>query len=165
MVTERTSDRGQDGAARFRAIFDQLGPLLDRLLACEPCSRLDARLRDVPGVYSFWERDEPLYIGRTNTIRTRIQSHTRPGSGHNSATFAFLLAMERAGALETPLRAMTRAVREQDEIFKALFSAEKARVAAMHVRVVEITDPNTQAVFEVYAAMVLGARYNDFDNH
>lgn len=165
MVAERTSDLRQDGAARFRSIVDQLGPLMDRLLGCDVCSRLDARLREVPGVYSFWENDEPLYIGRTNTIRTRIQSHTRPGSGHNSATFAFLLALERANELATPLRAMTRAVREKDEIFKALFTAAKARVAAMHVRVVEIADPNTQAVFEVYAAMVLGAQYNDFDNH
>src|SRR5689334_7826046 len=114
MVAQGVGDRGSSGVSRFRAIYDQLGPLMERLLACDVCSRLDPQLRDVPGIYSFWERDEPLYIGRTNTIRTRIQSHTRPGSGHNSATFAFLLAMERANGLETPLGAMTRAAREKD---------------------------------------------------
>jgi hypothetical protein len=154
-----------DGVARFQSIVDQLGPLMEHLLAFEVCNRLDVRLREVPGIYSFWERDEPLYIGRTNTIRTRVQSHSQPSSGHNSATFAFLLAMERANALPTPLQRMTRSAREKDETFKALFSAEKTRVAQMKIRVVEISDPNTQAIFEVYAAMILGARYNDFNTH
>jgi excinuclease UvrABC nuclease subunit len=44
------------------------------------------------GVYVFYEKGNPIYVGRANNIRKRIQWHTRESSGSESASFAFNLA-------------------------------------------------------------------------
>ena len=41
----------------------------------------------------------------------------------------------------------------------------KSRLRRMSVRWVEETDAVRQCLLEVYIAVVLGAVYNDFDNH
>jgi hypothetical protein len=41
----------------------------------------------------------------------------------------------------------------------------KARLRQMSVRFVEEADATRQCLLEVYVAVVLEARYNDFDNH
>jgi hypothetical protein len=46
-----------------------------------------------------------------------------------------------------------------------LFLHAKERVSRMTVRVIEITDPIEQTLFEVYAALALGTVYNVFENH
>ena len=51
--------------------------------------------KDLPtyrGVYVFYENGKPIYVGRANNIRKRIQWHTRESSGSESASFAFNLA-------------------------------------------------------------------------
>ena len=45
------------------------------------------------------------------------------------------------------------------------FQCQVEKVKSMQVRVVEICDPHTQAMFEVYAAIALNTPYNDFRNH
>ena len=50
------------------------------------------------GIYLFSEKDQALYVGRTNNLRKRLQYHTR--NNHNQATFAFLLARESTGELK-----------------------------------------------------------------
>jgi hypothetical protein len=75
------------------------------------------------------------------------------------------LAVEEAGkqafAFQTKPRNLLQAIPE----FRELFWQAKARVSRMTVRVVEIADPIEQTVFEVYAALALGTRYNDFETH
>ena len=48
------------------------------------------------GIYVFYESGKPLYVGRSDRMRGSILEHGRPSSLHNSATFAFLLAMKTA---------------------------------------------------------------------
>jgi hypothetical protein len=151
----------ESNEATFNAIIDQLPQLLYQLKNCEDCHRRDHRLRDVPGIYVFWEGEQALYVGRTNTLRSRVLYHSRRSSGHNSATFAFLLAREKAPDTITG----TRVALEKHPVFSSLFFKAKERVAAMTVRFVEVSDPRTQAILEIYAASVLATPYNDFDNH
>ena len=127
---------------------------------------------DLPdrGVYVFYEKDKPLYVGRTNGMRKRIQEHGRPGSRHSSASFAFLLAVKSAEAQGIDCRSRSRAELERDPEFSRLFSEAKARVSRMQCRVVEVPDEIEQAVFEIHAALELGTTrcqggYNDFETH
>ena len=48
------------------------------------------------GIYVFFEDGRPLYVGRSERMKKRVKQHSRRSSGHNSATFAFLLAKESA---------------------------------------------------------------------
>ena len=82
----------------FREYIESLEPSFQRLMGMEPVSVANLP-REIPqsGIYLFSEAGENLYVGRTNTIRKRLQNHCRPGSGHNSATFAFRLARQVTG--------------------------------------------------------------------
>lgn len=114
----------------------------------------------------FTEAGQHLYVGRTNRMRQRLQEHCRPSSTHNSAPFAFLLARETTGQTSATYSAEgSRAQLEKSPAFREVFSAAKARVAAMDVRFVEERDPMRQARLEMYAAVALQTPYNSFENH
>ena len=103
-------------------------------------------------------------------MRDRLNEHGRPSSTHNSATFAFLLAEEKAAKHGIARGPRSRNDFQDDEEFKPFFDEAKTRVKAMRFRVVGITDAMEQCVFEVYAAVQLGTTrdqggYNDFENH
>lgn len=54
--------------------------------------------------------------------------------------------------------------------FKKLFDTTKKTVRKMDIRIVEVTDPIEQAVFEVYTALELGTTreqggYNNFGTY
>jgi len=49
------------------------------------------------GVYVLTDRNRIQYVGRANYIRSRVQQHSRPSSGHNAASFAYILAKKKYG--------------------------------------------------------------------
>ena len=148
--------------------------LLATLKSCELLYR-DGRgkLPQVPdrGIYVFYNGDNPIYVGRTNRMRQRLQEHGRPSSGHNSATLAFAMASLIASdqGMDS-ISALSRDTLQRDPEFKKWFDMTKEMVRKMSIRVVEVTDPIEQAVFEVYAAMELETTreqggFNDVENH
>jgi hypothetical protein len=152
---------------RFREHVESLVPKLVALIGMTPVT-VPTLPREMParGVYLFSEGDEHLYVGRTNTLRKRLQNHCRPGSTHFKATFAFRLAREVTGNTRATYRTKgSRAALLLDPAFGQAFVAAKARVRRLSVRYVEEGDAIRQCLLEVYAAVVLKARYNDFDNH
>jgi hypothetical protein len=117
------------------------------------------------GIYVFYEDGKPIYTGRTRNIHRRLGEHCRPSSGHTSATFAFLIAKGEAEKLGINTK-LTRNDLVLNPEFNELYLKAKQRVSKMSVRVIEITDPIAQTVFEVYASLALGtSEYNDFDTH
>ncbi len=150
----------------FQEVIDELPPLMEDLV------RSPLRLRDAlghlpdKGVYVFYEAGQPIYVGRSNTLKTRILTHSRPSSGHGSATFAFNLAKREAVARHIDVESSKRGALERLPEFAALYQEAKRRVARMPVRVIEINDPVVQTIFEVYASVELGTgEFNDFDTH
>ena len=82
------------------------------------------------------------------------------------AAFAFRLAREVTGKLDACYRKEgSRDALMQDPAFRRAFDTAKARIRKMDVRFVEETDPVRQAILEIYAAVALNTRYNDFDTH
>lgn len=151
----------------FKQHVESLHPQFEKLLQ-SPTFTFDSLPKNLPkaGVYLFTEEDKHLYVGRTNGLRKRLQQHCRPGSGHNSAPFAFRLARELRGVMKATYKTEgSRASLIQDAAFAEAFSLSKARLRTMHVRVVEESNPLRQALLEMYVAMALDAKYNDFDNH
>ena len=167
--------------------MDKMAGYLASLKACPPCGRDGGR--DQPdatyGVYLFTETHDPttaselpepqdMYVGRVgmterarqkgaghSNFRTRLAGHTRPGSAHNQATFAFRLAVEGARGRFTDLPT-DRAARGKHQGFAEIFAAQKARVNAMEFRWVEILDDLECYLFEPYAAYRLGTPYNSW---
>jgi len=53
----------------------------------------------------------------------------------------------------------------ENPAFAHAFASAKARICGMDLRYVEEAEPVRQTLLEVYVAVVLEAKYNDFDNH
>ena len=157
----------------WEAVADRLPVLLNKLTESNPIVRdSQGKLSMIPekGIYVFYESGKPLYVGRSDRVRSRILEHGRPSSRHNSATFAFLLAMEMAACKGIDCTGITRDVLQIADDFKPLYDQAKELVRNMQVKVVEVDDAIEQSVFEVYAALHLKTTrdhggYNVFDNH
>ena len=104
-------------------------------------------------------------MGRSNNLKQRIQQHGRPGSRHNSASFAFTVAKEMMEGNEKIPKFITRKELEEAPSFDKAFYAARLTVAKMQIRVVEIHDQIEQAIFEIYAHLILNTRYNDSSTH
>ena len=149
---------------KFEEIINQLSDLMQQLV--DYPLRQRNSLGDIPkkGIYVFYENNKPIYVGRSNRMKDRIQEHGRKSSYHNSATFAFILAKEIAHEEGIDIK-KNRDVLESDSTFRNIFIKQKERVSRMNVRVIEINDPIIQTIFEVYVSMELNTEYNDFDTH
>lgn len=121
------------------------------------------------GIYVF-HLDIPVYVGRTDRMSQRILEHGRPSAGHNSATLAFAMAVRWARKNNLDIDGVSRNDLQRNPEFTTYFDTTKRLVSNMGIRVVEVTDPIEQAVFEVYAALELRTTlqhggFNDFANH
>jgi len=128
--------------------------------------RMDNLPKDMPlaGIYLLSEHGKSLYVGRTNKLRNRLKYHTQ--NNHNQATFAFLLAREKTGKIKASYqKAGSREDLLTQPDFRSAFDEARQRIKEMDVQFVEEADPIRQALLEIYTAMSVRARYNDFDNH
>ena len=126
------------------------------------------------GIYVFYEGGKPIYVGRTNDMRRRIREH---GSLNptKAATFAYLIAKRKLKAKGIVPEAKSgkpasRITNADVENHPGIIKAARKRARKMQFRVVKVTDPIEQTLFEVYAALQLGTMrqqggYNDFENH
>ena len=122
--------------------------------------------RNMPmsGIYLLSENGRPLYVGRTNNLRKRLQYHMR--NNHNQATFAFLLARHQTGNLKASYKPKgSRQDLLSDPTFRAAFDDARQRIRNMQVQFVEERDPIKQTILEVFSAFKTKAKYNNFDNH
>jgi excinuclease UvrABC nuclease subunit len=60
----------------FKEYIESLEPSFQRLMNMEPAT-VATLPREMPraGIYLFSESGENLYVGRTNTIKQRLQNH------------------------------------------------------------------------------------------
>lgn len=117
------------------------------------------------GIYVFYENGKPIYVGRSNNIRNRIQWHTRESSGSESASFAFNLAkMDYSKKAEIN---KSRKELMQIEEFLEIFRAHKLNLATIDFKCVEVENDILQTMFEPYLAFKLKTYpiNNTFENH
>lgn len=154
------------GQALFGAMVEQLPALLKQLTGAQ--ARTVAAhdgIPEAPGVYLFSEGVTPIYVGQTRNLRSRLRQHTSLASRENQAALAWRLALKDAREAGLPA-AGTRKVLESDPDFVEYFRAAKTQVAAMGVRFIELEDPVTRTVFEIYAARALGTdEFNAWETH
>lgn len=161
----RTSGE-EGGEALFHRMVDRLPKLLDQLSsATVKTVAAHGRIPERPGIYMFSEGVTPIYVGQTRNLRARLRQHTSPSSRENQAALAWRIALEHAKDAGHPVSG-TRKELEADEQFAAHFRSAKERVAGMDVRFIELDDPVTRTVFEVYAARALGTdEFNSWETH
>ena len=151
----------------FRQYVEPLHSRFERLLGMSPV-KIASLPKNHPqdAVYLFSEDNKHWYVGRTRRLRNRLQVHSRPSSKQNQASFAYRLACEATGRTKAAYTTQdSRESREGDPRFNEEFIKAKARIRDMDVRFVEETDSCRQALLEIYTAVVLNTKYNDFKTH
>jgi len=135
------------------------------LCSMEPVLASDMPM-DCPrgGVYLFYDSETPLYVGRTKRlIRDRVPEHYRSG---DDSPFAWLIAREKTGREATyGKKGSRRDLLDNDTEFLRAYNEAKTRIRNFTVRYVGESDSTTQAILEIYVAVVTGAKYNNFDTH
>jgi hypothetical protein len=153
---------------KFRIYTEALHPKFEALMEMSPVTTgtLPPEMKGA-GVYMFSENGRHLYVGRTRNIRSRYGQHTRTGTGHNNAPFAFKLARETTGILKSTYKSdeTSRANLMLNSDFLEAFNNALVRMRAMEFRFVEEADPTRQCLLEIYVSVVCGSPYNDFDTH
>lgn len=153
---------------KFATITDKLHASFERLIAEVPISGGPFKA-DIPkrGVYLFSEGGTHLYVGRSNDIRGRYGRHCNPGATHRMAAFAFKLAREQTGRMKATYKPgeRSRDALMDDPEFRSAFDTAKQQIRSMDFRCVEEVEPLRQCLLEVYCAVALETKYNDFDNH
>jgi hypothetical protein len=166
-IRDAMATSGEEGGqALFHSMVDELPALLDRLSSALAKTAAEHNgIPERPGIYLFSEGVMPVYVGQTRNLRARLRQHTSPSSRENQAALAWRIALAEAKGAGHGLSG-TRKDLEADADFAAHFRSAKERVAAMEVRFIEIDDPVTRTVFEVYAARALGTdEFNSWETH
>ena len=148
---------------RFNDIVLKMENYLKLLNESDPFMANTFSLPEKAGVYVFYEKKKPLYVGRTGNLRKRMAQHRNKGSRNNDAPFAYHLA-KRAAKLAGICVDDTRNNLCADDSFKLHFHTAKIRVGKMLVRFVEIDDAREQSLFEYYASIELHTPWNDHSN-
>ena len=156
-------------SAAFDAVVIKLPIMLSTLLAQPLLTRISLGQVPAEDVYVFYEADsaghpQPLYVGRSGTLRKRIMQHGQLGADHNTASFAFLLAANAMGeAYKTEVRTRKQLQTAPEAGgFGELYLAAKKRVSSIQVRFLEVPNDIHQVLFEVYIALALNTPFNDF---
>jgi predicted GIY-YIG superfamily endonuclease len=159
------SSNGDDMDIQFARLVETLAPKLEQLVTMKPLQygRLPLNMPE-KGVYLFSDGRKHLYIGRSNVLRKRYYRHFQSRYG---ATFAFLLARKETGRL---LRSYKKGDDSReglmaDPTFSAAIGAAKLKMRDMNYRYVEEKDQVSQALLEIYCAVVLKTPFNDFGTH
>ncbi len=151
---------------RFKKLTDKMPSLLHSLLEQPLVTIDDIGITEVPqnGVYVFFEDDKPIYVGRSNRLKKRLKEHSQ-SSSHYSATLAFRIAKQNTSNLQKKESKQTNKQLMENSNFIKEFEAAKDRIARTKIRFIKIEDQIEQAVFEIYASLVLGTELNDFATH
>lgn len=162
--------RGSAGCS-FKDVVSRILPALLRRLAQAPpiavreifARRTRGATRHlpgrIPGLYVFFERKRPFYVGISRHVRQRIRQHVA-GKGHNDASLAYLLACggKKAACARSKMMANKRFVRA--------FRKAQDRLRSMTLRVIPVRESIDRYLLEVYAAIELGTlRLNSFETH
>ncbi len=146
----------------FREAVESLHPKFEHLMATP--YYVSGSLLPKQGIYVFFESGKALYVGRSNNIPNRRRQHTGIGSQINQAVLATLIAREETQR-SADYRKGAHERRLADLKFMDAFKRAKDRVRAMDFRAVEECDQTRQTLLEVYCAITLKTKYNDFGTH
>ena len=152
-------------SVKFNQLVAKMPELL-KALKSQPFLTRD-NLVGIPerGVYVFYENGEAIYVGRSNRLKQRLKEHSQISSDRYSATLAFRIAKQEYYNSQKKGRRQTNEQLMKNSIFREKFEAAKGRIAKTRIRFVEIEDQVEQAMFEIYAALVLDTELNDFGTH
>lgn len=150
------------GEAQFHAAVERMPQLFAELIGCPLLEmKAQASWKGLHAIYVFYDAEgEPCHTGRTRNLEGRVRAHM--ANSHHSASFAFKRARHALNLSATYRPEGSRADLMKDALFKDEFDRQRAQIAKMKLRYVEIECPIEQHMFELYAALRLGTSLTEF---
>ena len=117
---------------------------------------------DFPGCYVLIESGEPIYVGISQKVVTRINQHVN-GKNHFSASLAYRMAVD---VYDGDIEQSTRKQLMNVDNFYALFEEKKRYLSSLDVAFIGIDNPVERYLFEIYCAMAFDtSQWNTFETH
>jgi hypothetical protein len=163
--TDRSGVSSATGPDELKQIVDQLQPLLTRLTEA-PKAKLAEHpsIPEAPGMYLLSEGPNPVHVGQARNLQQRLGEYTA-SSSESSLSLAFNLALREAETKGLDTTGTQTEIAAQPE-FELLLRDADRRLAELNVQIVEVDDPVTRTIFEVYAARMLATdEFNSRDTH
>jgi hypothetical protein len=110
---------------------------------------------DFQGIYVFWEGDQAVYTGISKKVINRLYQQIK-GSSHNVSSLPIKLLRSHSEAFATKARKDFTT----EDIKKG-----QGDLMLMEVSFLSIEDSIELYLFEVYVALTLNCKYNDFETH
>ena len=152
----------QKAKDKFEKYVQTTGELFNKLILQERLSFEEAcKLKNIPGIYVFYENDAPVYAGRTRKLRQRLRAHV--ANSHNSASFALKRTREIHQLVPTYTKNLSRKVIATESPYKETFLDEINKIRIMDVQFLEVHDPIEQYLLELLASMSLDISLSGFD--
>lgn len=146
----------------FDGLVGAAKDLFDELIQQEILSFDDAlKLKDIPGIYVFYEKGAPVYVGRTRKLRQRLRAHV--SDSHNSASYALKRTRAAHGLAATYTKSMSRSVIANEEPYRQTFLKEIAKIGGMGIQFLEVQDPIEQYLLELLASLNFEVSLSGFD--
>ncbi len=117
-------------------------------------NRVDGK-KEINGLYIFYEAKTPVYVGISKTIIGRIKQHMR-GKRHNESSLAYRIFREER-VFEGP--------RLNDEYEKDRERIQRMMREEWTFKIIPEKEPYERYFLEIYLAIKLKTRWNDFDTH
>ena len=150
----------------FDEVVAQMPDLLRQLQAAPKHRVADhTEVPNTPGIYLFSQGGQPVYVGQSRKLRSRLRQHVGVKNDHNQASLAFNVARRDAAAAGIEVKRW-RKILVADPAFVEHFAVARAQVAAMDVQYISVPDPIARTMLEMYAALALDtAEFNSFETH
>ena len=114
---------------------------------------------NVPGIYVFYEKTKPVYVGRTKKLAQRFSAHVT--ANHNSASFA-LKRVRRNHCLKTTYTKIGSRAWIVEK-YRDEFLAEIAAIKEMSYQFLELPDNVDQYFLEYLAEEEFGLDHTGLD--
>lgn len=154
----------QKQSEKIEAYFDELM----KNPSCSASQLLQSQTDEsISGVYVFSEiingKEEFWYVGQAVSVIKRLKEHCGLTQA-DKANFAYKLVMA-TGKIKlvrySPTSSKSDVLQHPD--YSTLFNAATSQIKLMNYRFVEVTNKLERNLLEIYAAVVLQSKYNNFD--
>jgi len=120
--------------------------------------KVTGHARDFGGLYVLLEDGRPVYVGISRRVVARLREHLT-GKTHFDASLVYAMARKKWDGNGRRGELM------KNDAFRKGFSGAQERLAQCKVAFIEVVDPVTLYLFEVYAALELNCEWNTFRTH
>jgi predicted GIY-YIG superfamily endonuclease len=114
---------------------------------------------EISGLYIFYKGNEPIYVGMSRKVISRIRQHMY-GKTHYASTLTYLIVTDE---IKPKTKEKRKKIYQENE--KAIREVQREMREEWKIRIIEVDDPYVRYFSEIYFAAKLKTCWNYFETH